>query len=65
MPEKRSERPFVEPTITPEASLTDVTLLSGGYSGKKGKGHGHESHGGHSNHSSGGHGGHGSGGRAH
>lgn len=61
MPENRSERPFVEPTITPEASLTDVTLLSGGYSGKKGKGHGNESHG------SGPHGNehHGGGGRGH
>ena len=48
MPDNRSERHFVEPTITPEASLTDVTLLSGGKSGKKGHGHGHgnEKHGG-------------------
>jgi hypothetical protein len=65
VPDNRSERPFVEPTITPEASLTDVTLLSGGYSGKKGKGHGHENRGG--GHGNGGHGGehHGSGGRGH
>ena len=44
MTDKRSERQFVEPTITPEASLTDVTLLSGG--AKKGHGHGNEKHGG-------------------
>ncbi len=55
------KRPFVEPTITPEASLTDVTLLSGGIGRHKGgpshdsNPHGGGQHGG-EHHGSGGHG---------
>ena len=64
MIDTRSERQFVEPTITLEASLTDVTLLSGGKGGSNRHGHGNEKHGG--GHG-GGHGGeqHGGGGHGH
>lgn len=52
MQDTHAKRRFVEPTLTEEASLTDVTLTSGGkggrYSGRHGNGHGHgsEHHGG-------------------
>lgn len=59
MPAADRERAFVEPTITPEASLTEVTLLSGGIGrhkpGNDTNGHRH----GGSNSSPHGHGGHG------
>jgi hypothetical protein len=58
------KRQFVEPTVTMEASLADVTLLSGG---KGGHGpHGHDTHGG-GRHGGGHHGGehHGGGGHGH
>ena len=44
-----SKKPFVEPRLTEEASLEDVTLMSGG-----GSGHGHGN-----NYKKGGNGGHG------
>ena len=65
MPDDRSERQFVEPTITPEASLTDVTLLSGGAGGKKGHGHGNERQGGRQGGGRHGNEHHGGGGRGH
>lgn len=49
---KSSRKPFVAPALKEEASLEDVTLISGGvssYSGGKNKGKGHGGHGGHSN----------------
>jgi len=53
MRDTHTKRRFVEPTLTEEASLTDVTLTSGGkgYHGHSNRqsnahGHGNEQHGG-------------------
>jgi hypothetical protein len=48
---KSSRKPFVEPALKEEASLEDVTLISGGINlhGGKPKGKGHNSSGGHGN----------------
>jgi len=55
--QSNAKRRFVVPTITEEASLTDVTLTSGGHGGRRGEGrHGGGRHGG---------GRHGGGGRGH
>ncbi len=38
-------KPFVDLTLTEEASLMDVTLVSGGLGHGGGEGHGHHGHG--------------------
>jgi len=42
------KKPFVAPSLTVEASLEDVTLVSGG--GRGGKKHGHNNNNNHNNH---------------
>ena len=42
------KKPFVAPSLTIEASLEDVTLVSGG--GRGGKKHGHNNNNNHNNH---------------
>jgi len=42
------KKPFVAPLLTIEASLEDVTLVSGG--GRGGKKHGHNNNNNHNNH---------------